>query len=120
MSIIDLFTVISAAAVTSERVVEIFKPVYLKFKNKAMKARLKDCTKLEKITMSMFFSILICILAQIGIDIPVINESHIVQQIFAGLVASYGSNVLHILLSILTIVKNNREVINGRNHAPEQ
>jgi hypothetical protein len=43
--------------------------------------------------------------------LPGLNESTIVQQLLAGLIASLGSNVLHALMSIVLAIKDSAEGI---------
>ncbi|HEX2947600.1 MAG TPA: hypothetical protein VHT96_16805 [Clostridia bacterium] len=109
MSFIDSLYAVTAVSVAAERATEVFKPIYLRFKNKLFKTNAVECTKPEKVFMSMIFGVLISIAVGIGIDIPLVNETVIEQEIFAGLISSFGSNVLHIVLSILTGVKDSRE-----------
>ncbi len=106
MSIVDSLSIIAAVAAAVERIIEIIKPIYLKLRNRIMKTDLSECTKAEKIMLSIFMGITICIILQIGIDLPAVNEPAFVQQLLAGLLSSLGSNLLHILLSILTGLKN--------------
>lgn len=110
MSFKDTFTIIASIAVIVERVTEIFKPIYLKIKNGFMKTEQTECTKLEKTIITIIISPIVCLLMQFGIDIPILDEPLAVQQILAGMIASFGSNVLHITLSILTGIKDTTEI----------
>jgi hypothetical protein len=114
MNITNILNQTAAVAVVAERITEILKPSYLSLKNKIFKKEQSECTKLEKIAMTILFSVLICVLTGIGIDIPGISEKKILQEILAGLVSSFGSNILHMLLSVLTGVKNVIEASNIR------
>jgi|GEM_PF-2268131 len=109
MSFTDFIYSVSAVSIAAERATEVFKPIYLRLKNKLFKTNAHKCSKPEKIFMSMIFGVLIAIAVQVRIDIPSVNETIVEQEIFAGLISSFGSNVLHIVLSILTGVKDSRE-----------
>lgn len=109
MSFLDSLSTVASVAAAVERLTELIKPSYLKIKNKIMKKDFTECTKAEKIVCTMLLGVLICILYKIGIDIPGANEPVIVQQLLAGLISSFGSNFLHILLSILTGIKDTTE-----------
>ena len=109
MSFVESLAIVASAAAAAERVTELIKPIYLKIKNSILKSDFKECTKAEKIILTIFLGTLICITLQIGIDIPIIEEPPLVQQLFAGLLSSVGSNFLHLLLSILTVVKDTQE-----------
>jgi hypothetical protein len=57
--------------------------------------------------ISLVISILLCISLGVGIDIPNVNESLLFQQLFASVVASTGSNVIHSILGVLIGFKEN-------------
>lgn len=109
MSFTDFLYSVSAVSVAAERATEIFKPIFLILRNKLLKTNAPECSKPEKVFISMIFGVLIAIAVQVGIDIPAVNETPVEQQVFAGLVSSFGSNILHMVLSILTGVKDSRE-----------
>jgi hypothetical protein len=109
MSITDFLYSVSAVSVAAERATEVFKPIFLGLRNKIFKTNAPECSKPEKVFMSMIFGVLIAMAVQVGIDIPSVTETPVEQQVFAGLVSSFGSNILHIVLSILTGVKDTRE-----------
>jgi hypothetical protein len=111
MDFITALSIILGAAVASERATELIKPLYLKIKNQYSKTQYAECTKTEKEVMTILVAPLICIVARIGIDLPGLNESTIVQQLLAGLIASLGSNVLHALMSIVLAIKDSAEGI---------
>ena len=113
MSFTDFLYSVSAVSVAAERATEVFKPVCLSLRNKIFKTNAPECSKPAKVFMSMIFGVLIAIAVQVGIDIPAVNETPIEQQVFAGLVSSFGSNILHMVLSILTGVKDSREARNA-------
>jgi hypothetical protein len=110
-NIIMVLIILLAVAGAIERLVEVIKPVYLQVKNAITKAGFQECTKSEKIVMSILLGPALCIITQIGIDIPRVNESAIIQYILAGLLASMGSNILHTVLSILLAFKDAAEGI---------
>lgn len=107
MDIKSILTVLLAVAIATERLLEVIKPLYLKIKNYF--GSYTECTKSEKIIMSVVTGPLLCIIAGIGIDIP--GVSHIVQAILTGLFASIGSNVIHSLLSLVVAFKDAAERI---------
>lgn len=109
MYFVDLLPVLLAAAVALERLIEIIKPLCLKIKNVFTKVEYQECGKTEKIIMSILLGPVLCILAQIGIDVPKVNEAAVIQYILAGLIISLGSNFLHVLLSIIVAVKDAAE-----------
>lgn len=114
MNITDLLNQTVSVAVIVERVTEILKPVYLKAKNKIFKKEYTECSKTEKITLTILFSVFICISLGIRIEIPGITKTILFQEILAGLISSFGSNILHMLLTILTGLKNTVETRNAR------
>ncbi len=109
MSFVESLAIVASAAAAAERITELVKPIYLKIKNRIMKSDFKECTKAEKIILTVFLGTLICLMLQIGIDIPAVDEPAIVQQLFAGLISSVGSNFLHLILTILTGIKDIQE-----------
>lgn len=109
MSFTDILSVIASIAVAVERTTEIVKPVYVKTKNRIFKKDLMECTRAEKNIISIILGILFCMLTKVGVDIPGIDESKTIQEILAGLISSFGSNILHTLLSILTGIKDVKE-----------
>ena len=115
MDIITVLTIILAVAIAVERVAGGIKPLYLQVKNTFAKRKYLECSKVEKEVLTILLGPVMCIIAQIGIDIPQVNEAAVIQYILAGLVASLGSNTLHALLNIVLAVKNNAEGIEGIN-----
>lgn len=110
MNFTDMLGAAASVAVAVERITEVLKPAYLAVKNKIFKKNQLECTKLEKNIITILLGIFICMSMKIGIDIPGIPEGSILQEIFAGLVSSPGSGILHTLLSILAGLKNAIEV----------
>lgn len=110
MDIITILTIVLAVAVATERVVEIIKPLYLSIKKHFCKLA-DECTKTEKIIMSVLTGPMLCIIGGIGIDIPGIAEPAIVQAILTGLFASIGSNAIHTILSLVVAFKDAAEGI---------
>jgi hypothetical protein len=114
MNLSVLLGIICATAVALERLVEIIKPFYLQIKSYFMGKVFPECSANEKKFMTILLGPVMCIIAQIGIDIPSVNESAVIQYVLAGLVASLGSNVLHSLLNIiLAIAKSSENIKNG-------
>jgi hypothetical protein len=111
MDFVTLSGVILAVAVAVERAAEVIKPLYLQVKNSFTKIKYNECSKIEKEIMSILLGPVICIAAQVGVDLPGINEARIVQQVLAGLAASLGSNFLHTMLSIVLAIKNSAETV---------
>lgn len=114
MNITDLLNQTASVAVIVERITEILKPVYLKAKNRIFKKEYAECSKAEKITLTILFSVFICIFLGIRIEIPGIAKTILFQEILAGLISSFGSNILHMFLTILTGLKNTIETRNAR------
>lgn len=104
-----LFAILLTMATALERLIEVIKPLYLQIKNEFSRIKYQECSKTEKIIMSIILGPVLCILARVGIDIPKVDELPFVQYIFAGLIISLGSNCLHSLLSIIIAVKNAAE-----------
>jgi hypothetical protein len=115
MDLITTLGIVAATAVAVERGVTVIKPLYLKVKNTFAKTPATECTKTEKEIITVILGPVICIVAQIGIDIPGVTENAYVQYVLAGLLASLGSNVLHALLSIILAIKNSAEEIKTPN-----
>jgi hypothetical protein len=105
----NILTIVLAVAIATERFVEVVKSIYLKIKNHF--GSFEECTKAEKIIMSVLVGPALCIVSGIGIDIPGIAEPVIVQAIFTGLFASIGSNVIHTLLGLVVAFKDAAESI---------
>jgi len=106
-----LLGIICATAVALERLVELIKPFYLQIKSYVTGKASAECSMNEKKVMTILLGPVMCIVGKIGIDIPNVNESAVIQYILAGLVASLGSNVLHALMNIILAIKNNAENI---------
>ncbi len=111
MDFTSLLGIIVAAAIALERLVEVIKPFYLQIKKYVTGKEYLECSETEKKIMTILLGPVMCIVAQIGIDVPKVNEAALIQYILAGLVASLGSNVLHAILSIILAIKNNAENI---------
>jgi hypothetical protein len=109
MSFVEMLGVLSSISVGIERVTEVIKPIYLEIKNEILKKDFAECSRLEKRIITIIIGIITCIFTRIGIDIPGVNEPLIVQAILAGFISSFGSNVLHTLLTILTGFKDATE-----------
>jgi hypothetical protein len=115
MDLITILIILLTVAIGIERVLEIIKPLYLEIKNYFGKMKFSECSKMEKIIMSILIGPSMCIISQIGIDIPSVNEAALIQYILAGLIASMGSNFIHTLLSIAVALKDGAESIKTGN-----
>lgn len=102
-----VFTVILAVAIAVERLVEVVKPLYLKAKNLLLKRNDEECTKTEKIVMTVLIGPVLCIIGEISISIS--GFPAIVQQVLCGLVASIGSNAIHAILGLIVAFKDAAE-----------
>jgi hypothetical protein len=98
-----------------EAVSEIVKAPYLTAKNAVLvyqgKPKENELSSYEKRVITVILSLAICIGAGFGIDIPAWSEPALLQYIIAGIFASLGSNILHMLLSIAIAVKDAIEKI---------
>ena len=113
LQIIETILLIAiAVAVATERLTEGVKALYLKLKEFIAKQTFDECTKTEKIIMTELIGVALCILAG-GLGVkglsPIANVPPIVQQVFIGLLASYGSNGLHALLKLVVAFKDAAE-----------
>lgn len=104
-----LLAVLMTMATALERTIEFIKPLYIWVKNKVTKANYQDCSKTEKIVMSIVLGPLLCLAAGVGIDIPKVDEAPFFQYLLAGLTSSLGSNFLHSTLSIAVALKDAAE-----------
>jgi hypothetical protein len=109
MDITALLGVLLAVSIALERLVVFIQPFYLQLKGFIFGKKYPECTPAEKRNMAILLGPVLCILAQIGIDLPMVNEAAIIQYILAGLVASLGSSTLHSLYSIVVAVQKNAE-----------
>lgn len=103
----SILSIVLAVAIATERVVEIIKPLYLRAKNVILKRNDEECTKTEKIIMSVLTGPAICLILGMTADIPEIPT--VVQSILLGLFASVGSNVIHTIISTITALKDATE-----------
>jgi Na+-translocating ferredoxin:NAD+ oxidoreductase RnfA subunit len=103
----SVLALILAVAIAIERIVEIIKPVYLKAKNAVLKKQYPECTRTEKIIMSVITGPAICLALGLTADVPGIPAA--AQSILLGLIASVGSNVIHTLISTITAIKDATE-----------
>ena len=111
MDLASLLGVLLAVSIGLERLVEFIKPFYLQIKQVILGKKYTECTPAEKRNMAILLGPVLCILAQIGIDLPQINEAAVIQYILAGLVASLGSGTLHALYSIVVAIQKNAEAL---------
>jgi hypothetical protein len=107
MSIETVLTVVLAVAIAVERVVEIIKPLYLRAKNTIVKKEYLECTKTEKIIMSVLVGPAICL--TLGLTVSAPEMPAVIQSILLGLFASIGSNVIHTIISTITALKDATE-----------
>lgn len=105
----SILTIVLAVAIAIERLVEVIKPLYLKVKNYITKRNDSECTKTEKIIISIATGVVLCLIGGIGLDIPAIPI--IVSQILCGLAASIGSNAIHAILGLIVAFKDAAEKI---------
>lgn len=99
--------IVLAVAIAVERLVEVVKPLYLRVKNTILKREYRECTKTEKIIMTVLIGPVLCIIGGIGLDIAGIPVA--ASQILCGLVASIGSNVIHTILNLIIAFKDAAE-----------
>jgi hypothetical protein len=109
MDFTSLLGILLAVSIALERLIVFIQPFYLQIKSAILGKRYTDCTPAEKRNMAILLGPVLCILAQIGIDLPQVNEAAIIQYILAGLVASLGSGTLHALYSIVVAIQKNAE-----------
>lgn len=109
MSLTETLAVLASVATAVERLTIFAKPFFLKTKIFLFRKNFTECTKIEKIFITIILGILLCIALQFSIDIPSVNEPAIVGQILAGLISSFGSNTLHTILAVLTSIKEQHE-----------
>jgi hypothetical protein len=115
-NILDIIQVVLltaiAVAVATERLTEEVKAFYLKIKNFFAKKADAECTKTEKVVITQLIGIALCILAgSFGVKevSPITGVNPIIQQVFIGLLASYGSNILHSILKLILAAKDAAE-----------
>jgi hypothetical protein len=110
MDFVGILTSLLIIAGLVEAVAEIIKPPYLQLKNIVLAVQSKplatECSKYEKRVITVVLSLTICIVGKYGINMAAWDEPLIVQYITAGVIASLGSNVLHLLLSIAISIKD--------------
>jgi hypothetical protein len=102
-----------------EAVSELVKTPYLQGKNAVLvaynKPKVTELSAYEKRVITVILSLIICVGAGFGIDIPSWQEPVLMQYIIAGIFASLGSNVLHLLLSIGIAIKDAIEKVKAAN-----
>jgi cobalamin biosynthesis protein CobD/CbiB len=109
MDMATLLGVLLAVSIALERLIVFIQPFYLQIKAVILGKTYTECTAAEKRNMAILLGPVLCILAQIGIDLPQINEAAIIQYMLAGLVASLGSGTLHAIYSIVVAIQKNAE-----------
>lgn len=115
MDMVTSLGVLLAVSIALERLIVFIQPFYLQIKTVILGKTYTECTAAEKRNMAILLGPVLCILAQIGIDLPQINEAAIIQYILAGLVASLGSGTLHALYNIVVAIQKNAENIKNGN-----
>lgn len=105
----SILTLVLAVAIAIERLVEVVKPLYLKIKNYITKRDDGECTKTEKIIISIATGVILCLIGGIGLDIS--NVPVAIARILCGLAASLGSNAIHALLNLIVAFKDAAENI---------
>jgi len=115
MDLASLLGILLAVSIGLERLIEFIKPFYLQIKTVVLGKKYPECTAAEKRNLAILLGPVLCILAQIGIDLPQMNEAAIIQYILAGLVASLGSGTLHALYSIVIAIQKNAENLKNGN-----
>jgi hypothetical protein len=110
MDFVGILTSLLIIAGRVEVVAELVKPPYLQLKNIILLIQKKpaaiECSKYEKRIITIILSLTICIIGKYGVDMQAWNEPLMIQYITAGVIASLGSNVLHILLSIAVSIND--------------
>lgn len=110
-----LLGILLAVSIALERLIVFIQPFYLQIKSVIFGKKYEECTPAEKRNMAILLGPVLCILAQIGIDLPQINEAAVIQYILAGLVASLGSGTLHALYNIVVAIQKNAENLKNGN-----
>jgi len=113
MDIVTILGIIAGVSTSVERLAEVIKPLYLKAKSALLKKTFDECSGFEKEAITMLLGPILCISLSINIGISVINP--IMAQIFVGLLASLGSNVIHAIMSIVVAIKDNTECVKNPN-----
>jgi hypothetical protein len=109
MDIAALLGILLAVSIVLERLIVFIQPFYLQIKGVILGKKYRECTPAEKRNMAILLGPVLCILTQIGIDLPMVNEAAIIQYILAGLVASLGSGTLHAIYNIIVAIQKNAE-----------
>lgn len=109
MDIQAILMVVLAVAVAVERTAEIVKPLYLNLKNKLGIARYTECTKTEKVIITVLLGPIMCVVG--GLNLGITEPPLLIQSVLMGLIASLGSNTIHALLSTVVAVKDAAEGI---------
>ena len=115
MDLASLLGILLAVSIGLERLIVFIQPFYLLIKQVVLGKVYEECTPAEKRNMAILLGPVLCILAQIGIDLPQVNEAAVIQYILAGLVASLGSGTLHALYSIVVAIQKNTEALKNGN-----
>jgi hypothetical protein len=113
MDFVTLLGILLAVSIALERLIVFIQPFYLRIKGYIMAKVYKECTAVEKRNMAIILGPVLCVLTQIGIDLPKMNEAAWIQYMLAGLVASLGSGTLHAVYNIVVAIQKNAESLKG-------
>jgi hypothetical protein len=115
MDFAALLGVLLGVSIALERLIVFIQPFYLRIKDVVLGKHYLGVTPGEKRNMAILLGPVLCVLTKIGIDLPQVNESALIQYLLAGLVASLGSGTLHALYSILVAIQKNAEGLKNGN-----
>lgn len=104
----SILAIVLAVALSTERFVEVLKPIYLKVKKLIIKEEYIEIDKTEKIIMSIVVGVAISLFS--GVNVGITYLPIYTQQVLIGLVASLGSNVIHTLINLLVAFKESTEI----------
>lgn len=110
--------IILAVAITVERLVELVKPLFLKAKNFFTKKNSSELSISEKIAITILVGPVITLIAGVlGVQevSPLSSVPHMAQQIIIGLLASFGSNVIHPIIGLVAAFKEAAEGLKDKN-----
>lgn len=114
---IVLYTIL-AVAIAVERLVELVKPLYLQAKNTLLQKKSTELLATEKIVITIILGPMLAVVGgALGVRevSPLVGISPIAQQIIIGLLASFGSNVIHPLIGLVVAIKNAAEGLKDKN-----
>ncbi|OPX46391.1 hypothetical protein CLHUN_02070 [Ruminiclostridium hungatei] len=109
---------ILAVAVTVERLVELVKPLFLMVKSSLTKKKFTELTGSEKIAITILIGPLLVLTAGfLGVQevSPLSGVPPAAQQILIGLLASFGSNVIHPVIGLVVAFKDAAKGLKDKN-----